>query len=289
MQELRIVLIIVGVIAIAGLLAHGFWSNRRNRPERLLDRSSKRKRRRKESATSADFDADPADATDDDFDDLGVSEVRVVSHRSEPTKTRQEPAIHFDESSDDLSDEAPAFVMADAPEEKVSEPEPVAPASETVTEPAQAEPVAEPAEPDDVYVLNVIAAEGEQFVGSELAPCLTSLGLEFGEMSIYHRHLQPNGQGGIIYSVANMVKPGTFDPEHMDEFQTHGLSLFMTVPCKGEPSRNFNVMYNAAQRIVSELGGVLLDGHRNPFTAQTLQHYQQRIREYERQQLLQQQ
>ncbi|MFM2482879.1 cell division protein ZipA [Celerinatantimonas sp. YJH-8] len=289
MQELRIVLIIVGIIVIAGLLAHGFWSNRRNQPEKLVTRAPKRKAKKKTVepepevplATKSEF-----DDSDEAFDELGVSQVRVIG--SSTANQRQEPAINFEAASDESEEEhLVAEVTPSATEESVleqplpAEAEPES-ASLAVDEPAEA------IEPDDVYVLNVIAGEGLEFEGAQLAPCLTSLGLTFGEMSIYHRHQQANGQGALLFSVANMVKPGTFDPAHMDAFRTHGVSFFMTVPCHGEPSRNFNVMYNAAQRVVNELGGVLLDGHRNPFTEQTLRHYQQRIREYERQQLLQQ-
>ncbi|MFM2486479.1 cell division protein ZipA [Celerinatantimonas yamalensis] len=287
MQELRIVLIIIGIIAIAGLLAHGFLSNRRNRPERLVEERPKRKRKKAQTHSAA-----PSKVVDDvsdvsseasAFDDLGVGEVHVVGE--EP---RLEPQFSFDETSDELADDVDEplddAVMSDnaSKVEAAAVHEPKADAHQP-----KAEPSAPAAQPDDVYVLNVVAATGEQFEGSRLLACLTSLGLKFGEMNIYHRHLQANGHGAIIFSVANMVKPGTFDPEHMEHFSTQGVSLFMTVPCAGEPSRNFNVMYNAAERIVLDMDGILLDGHRNPFTAQTLQHYQQRIREYERQQLLQ--
>lgn len=280
MQELRIVLIIVGIIAIVGLLAHGFWTNRRNLPEKLV---TKTKRRRKSLKSEQPSDAEVS-SDDSGFDDLGVSEVRVVGEPNQGAE-RLEPELNFDETADDVVDD----VILD---DEVVESQDAAPSSETSQDDASEQPVpeSEPSqqlEPDDVYVLNVVANGDQSFKGEHLFPCLESLGLQFGQMSIYHRSLHANGHGPVLFSAANMVKPGTFDPEQKEEFSTQGISLFMTVPCEGEPSRNFNVMYNAAQRIVSDMDGVLLDGHRNPFTAQTLQHYQQRIREYERQQLLQ--
>lgn len=302
MQQLRIVLIIIGIIAIVGLLAHGFLSNRRNQPERLLNKKVKSRPKKTRSSKKSIDDELLDDAQEDSqatdsqgFDDLGVSEVRVV-HSSEPqgdSNQRVEPQLHFDESSDELaeqnfSEEEPEVIASAQPEkaplQQEAQPQP---AQTTTQEEPQASAKSEPAGPDDVYILNVVAANGQTFDGHKLLECLTGLGLKFGEMNIFHRHQQANGQGPVLFSVANIVKPGTFDPEHMDEFTTHGVSLFMTVPCPGEPSRNFNVMYNAAERIVRDMDAILLDGHRNPFTAQTLQHYQQRIREYERQQLLQ--
>ncbi|CAG9000736.1 MAG: Cell division protein ZipA [Candidatus Celerinatantimonas neptuna] len=278
MQELRIVLIIVGIIAITGLLAHGFWTSRRNRPEKLVTKTKRRKKDLLSEQTNSDVSSD-----DSEFDDLGVSEVRVVGE-SNDVSDRLEPELNFDETSDEDIDEVVlADDVAKPQKDEVSAQLKPDESEQSVSDAKDDKPI----EPNDVYALNVVASDGQSFSGEMLFPCLENLGLQFGQMDIYHRYLHADGQGPILFSVANMVKPGTFDPQQMEQFSTQGVSLFMTVPCESEPSRNFNVMYNAAQRIVSDLNGVLLDGHRNPFTAQTLQHYQQRIREYERQQLLQ--
>ena len=39
-------------------------------------------------------------------------------------------------------------------------------------------------------------------------------------ITIYHRHLEMNGQGEVLFSLINMVKPGTFDPATMLQFRT---------------------------------------------------------------------
>lgn len=289
MQELRIVLIIIGIIAIAGLLIHGFMSNRRNKIERLVADTPKKatKKRAKTKVTEPEVDLEDSTPPAKPFDDLGVGEVRIV--HGEEENQRVEPTIHFDESSDESLDEAVDEVPNVSGLPSDEQPAPISgsdhPSEESSTDDKTSS--AEPSAPDDVYVLNVVAPGDSMFHGSTLLNTLNSLGLKFGEMNIYHRHQHANGQGPILFSLANMVKPGTFDADDMVHFQTPGVSLFMTVPCAGEPSRNFNVMYNAAERLVRDLDGVLLDGYRNPFTAQTLQHYQQRIREYERQLLLQ--
>ncbi|MCE2573705.1 cell division protein ZipA [Motilimonas eburnea] len=138
------------------------------------------------------------------------------------------------------------------------------------------------ADPQEVFVLNVMSSEGQLFAGAELLPTLLNLGFKFGEMDIFHRHLSPTGNGPVLFSMANMVKPGTFDVDHMEQFETHGVSLFMALPCAGDPSNNFALMLHAAEMLASELNGAVFDATRQPLTRQKVNEYKQRINDFER-------
>lgn len=137
-------------------------------------------------------------------------------------------------------------------------------------------------QPTDVLVLNVRAPEGNDITGAALLPMLLTLGLKFGEQDIFHRHVNTNGKGPVLFSLANLFKPGVFDIDNIENFTTRGLSLFMMLPIDGDPQQVFNMMHNAARKLADEFGCQILDGSRGVLTKQGLQKYSERIRDFER-------
>jgi len=147
--------------------------------------------------------------------------------------------------------------------------------------PASKEPVANITEPMDVLVLNVVARDDNELEGAKLLPILLTLGFKFGEMDIFHRHASSAGHGEVLFSLANMVQPGTFDIDNMEQFSTTGVSLFMQLPHVQGNLETFNVMLNAAAKIAEEFDGQVLDGKRNILTNQLTHQYVERIRRVE--------
>ena len=69
-------------------------------------------------------------------------------------------------------------------------------------------------------------------------------------------------------------------------FSTRAVSFFLGLPGPRHPKQAFDVMVAAARKLAHELGnGELKDDQRSVLTAQTIEHYRQRIVEYERKQL----
>lgn len=143
----------------------------------------------------------------------------------------------------------------------------------------------QPAEPEEVLIINVMAHKGEMFNGADLLDIILQCGLRYGSMDIFHRHSDTKGEGALLFSMANMVKPGTFDLDAMDEFETPGVSLFMTLPINADSMQSFDLMADTARAIAETLNGELKDEQRSVMTRQTLDHCRERIRNFERMRL----
>jgi cell division protein ZipA len=143
----------------------------------------------------------------------------------------------------------------------------------------------EPAEAEEVLILNVMAREGQRLQGNGLLDVLLDCGMRYGDMHIFHYHQNPNGEGPILFGLANMVVPGTFDLSAMDNFSTPGVSLFLSLPVAGESMVAFDAMLHTAKSLCENLGAELKDENRSVMTGQTIEHCRQRIREFERKQL----
>ncbi|MGL5007230.1 MAG: cell division protein ZipA [Plesiomonas sp.] len=285
MQDLRLILIVVGAIAIAALLLHGLWASRKEKPTVFGHKPVKRLK-----------DKQPPEQ-DEDLEDL--EPVRVKKRvRRQP----EEPSFSAvdDEIDDDVLDTAPVNApVKKAPQsldldnehdqgiEHTASNSPVTAHRETESEDdqhdipahtAKSEPVEPEAPKSDVLVLNVTAHAGHVIDGERLLNSLIQLGFQHGEMAIFHRHIDPMGSGPILFSLANMVKPGTFDVANMAAFTTPGITIFMQVPSYGDVNQNFKLMLQAAQRIADDVGGLVLDDERRMWTPQKNEEYKMRIR-----------
>lgn len=133
-----------------------------------------------------------------------------------------------------------------------------------------------------VIILSVVMPVNQQMLGAVLLPSLLTLGLKYGEMNIFHRHEDNAGNGKVTFSLANILNPGTFDLDSMENFATRGVSLFMTLPNAGDSSAVFEQMLNAAKQLGKEFNAQVLDDKRNVLTKQSEQHYFNIIREFDR-------
>ena len=131
---------------------------------------------------------------------------------------------------------------------------------------------------DELVMVNVLAPKGQPFVGGGLVEALRARGLRYGEMNIFHR-IDPMTKS-TLYSVVNVVEPGTFDMSDLDGFRSPGVCFFMQLPGPEQPMEAFEDMLNVARDVSLRTGGSLLDENRSVMTGQTVEHYRQRITDY---------
>ncbi len=133
-----------------------------------------------------------------------------------------------------------------------------------------------------IVSLFVVAREGSHFNGADLVVAAEKAGLEFGDMGIYHRLLDGKRELGPVFSVANMVKPGSFDLSRVDVLRTPGLSFFMTLPAPVSALDAWDAMLPTAQRLAELLDGQVLDEERNALGRQRIAHIRDELRGWDR-------
>ena len=183
------------------------------------------------------------------------------------------------------------FAQEAAPEPEVLEPADASPAplSPRVNEvKEQAAPAIEEkpkgaavGEVSEVLVLNVTAKKGRLIMGERLLSLMQGLELEYGERKIFSKRTDDAEGGPILFNVANMLQPGTFDLNNMENFATVGVTLFLALPSPISNFEAFEEMLQTAQDLVRSIDGELRDDQRNMMTGQTIEHYRQRVRDFE--------
>lgn len=134
----------------------------------------------------------------------------------------------------------------------------------------------------EVIVLHVVTDDQEGFDGGAILEILLACDLRFGDMNFFHRHEREAGRGPIQFSVANMLKPGVFDIDHMADMRTRGLVFFLTLPGPEDMVMAFDYMLETARTVARNLGGNVLDESLSVLTEQSVEHARQRIRDLER-------
>ncbi|QGM80313.1 cell division protein ZipA [Otariodibacter oris] len=129
----------------------------------------------------------------------------------------------------------------------------------------------------NIISLYVVAAEGQQFQGNDIVQSLEALGFHYGEYQIFHRHLD-NMTSPVLFSVANMMQPGVFDLNTMDQFSTVGLVFFMYLPSAGNDLVNLRLMIRTVERFAESMDGFILDENRQLFDENAREDYLLRVK-----------
>ena len=286
---LREWLIVIGIVVIAGILFDG-WRRMRGGKGKLkfrLDRS---------------FSNAPDDDTSPEL--LGPSRVLDTPNHKEPLLDEHDlPSVSMpardkgakrgkrggEPSQGDLNlnldlDDGPSISARDDDFAQEAKPRARSAPAVSAVEAKESQPQQAA---EEVLAISVISRDPAGFKGPALLQNILESGLRFGEMDIFHRHESMAGNGEVLFSMANAVKPGVFDLDDIDLFSTPAVSFFLGLPGPRHPKQAFDVMVAAARKLSQELNGELKDDQRSVLTAQTIEHYRQRIVEFERRALTQ--
>jgi cell division protein ZipA len=102
-------------------------------------------------------------------------------------------------------------------------------------------------------------------------------------MQIFHRLVEGHPERGPVFSVANIMKPGSFDMATIQELETPAIAFFLTLPAPVAALDAWEMMLPTAERMAELLDGVLLDESRNALGRQRVQHLRDELRAYDRQ------
>ena len=275
MSELRWILLIAGALLLVGIYLWGRRSARRSAtPDagRAAMTDALRDTVRRKEAAAAEERALPAEpeapampsGDADRADEDAAAEVRprpAVSRRREPV-ARREPTLG---SAVDGDEEPTRFPRVEhsapaAPAARRPEPEPRPEPAQAPAAAAAPQNAAEATESDRprqrIVALRVTAPLPTRFSGLQLLEALEAEGLEFGRFDIFHKL---DEQGRPLFSLANLLEPGTFDMSTIREGAYPGIAVFAVVPGPLPAVQIFDRMLAVARSLAARLGGSLQD------------------------------
>ena len=140
-----------------------------------------------------------------------------------------------------------------------------------------------PPKPDRIISVRLIARETGTLSCEALVIGFRKAGLRHGRYGIFHRHADDDVSGEPLFSVANLVEPGSFDLTKMKETTLPGVSFFLLLPCPGDAVAAFDDMVQTARRLALEVDADLFDDRGSSWSIQRERYLREEIIEYRRQ------
>ena len=268
MENVRWILLVAGIIFILAIYFVG------------------RQRRRQNSSDLFDSKDDLPEFSARDWDDLdeGVGEVRIVARESNKDDFSDDLSVDSLNKYNDEPETTIAQELEIEQEAEFQQSDDLFELTEEMEQPLdevhQEEPQKQQSSNVDIIVLYILAKSSESLTGDRINSVAQANGLDFGRMNFFHR-LDENGQ--TLFSMANMIEPGNFDPDSIHDLKTSGLTMFMQLSNLSNPSDDFDEMLRTAYHISEMLGASLCNHHRQPITQADAEYYRNLISQKEKQ------
>jgi cell division protein ZipA len=131
-----------------------------------------------------------------------------------------------------------------------------------------------------IVTLRLVAGDKNAFQGEALALNLRSIGMRYGKFGIYHYYEAPI-EDAAIFSVANLIEPGTFDLSNIKEQQIPGISIFIVLPGPMDGVKAFDLMISTAKNLCQALNAELLDESGSTLSIQRERYLREEIIRYQ--------
>ncbi|MGN7917169.1 cell division protein ZipA [Lysobacter sp. ESA13C] len=136
---------------------------------------------------------------------------------------------------------------------------------------------------DKIVTLYLAARAGQKLHGPDIVVAAEKAGLVYGHMGVFHRLVEGHPERGPVFSVANIMKPGSFDMATIQSLETPAVAFFLTLPAPIPALDAWETMLPTAQRMAELLDAVVLDEQRNALGRQRIAHLRDELRAYDRQ------
>jgi hypothetical protein len=123
--------------------------------------------------------------------------------------------------------------------------------------------------------VNVVDADGRPFPGTKLRGLAEAQGLALAADGRFHA---VDDAGQTVFTLANLGAE-TFEAESLKSLATHGITLSLDVPRVAHGRAVLERMLGVARQLTQSLGGVLVDGQRNPLTPAMIEGIRSKIAE----------
>lgn len=192
-------------------------------------------------------------------------------------QARPGPAVKRDQADSVAENSQRAVAHEAAPAPSQPQPKKERPLRQSAAPATEADLVRE----DFIVVLNLMAGEGDKLSGMAIARTAEAIGMRFAK-GIFSYYDYSVHRQTPVFRMANMLEPGTFDPDTLNKFSTPGITFFMQVPGVMEEVSAFSIMLDKAKQLAVALNAQIYDERRCTLSKQGIEHIVERIREHQR-------
>ena len=131
---------------------------------------------------------------------------------------------------------------------------------------------------DHVITVRLTPIDSKPFDGNQVLEILNGNGLSLDESGIFN-YLDKHNKAKL-FSAANLVEPGVFNAQYIENEKIPGLSFFMLMPLSSNEINAFDEMMMVLKRIKTSLKAELLDDAGSTLSIQRERYIREEVIEY---------